>query len=322
MKALRLTDFQNMDQVETPTPEAGAGEVMLRVTHCAICRTDAKMWSQGHRDLILPRILGHEMTGYINDPRIRYAVWPGNSCGSCAQCANGKENLCSKMKILGFHTDGGLAEKVRVRKENLLPVPDDLDAALACLAEPMACALNAVEQTEVCANEKVLILGGGPLGLMLAVLCHHRGATPVIAEKLDHKSAKAKTIIKELGLRMVKSTDETDYNVAINAAPGMEALSEAIDSLTPDGRLGFFSGVTGDNGLSLSRLNQFHYRQLHLVGAYGCSRRQMQKSLALLLHYNKIMRDFIEKQIRLEEVSGWLPSILTGQYFRLVVHMR
>jgi D-arabinose 1-dehydrogenase-like Zn-dependent alcohol dehydrogenase len=322
MKALRLVKCEKMDLVETPIPEVGAGEVLLQVTHCALCRTDAKMWSQGHRDLSLPRILGHEVTGYIDDPCVRYTVWPGRSCGSCAQCSNGKENLCTHMKIIGFHKDGGLSEQVGVRTENLMRVPDDLEPALACMAEPMACALNAVEQTGVCPGEKVLIIGSGTLGLMLAMWCHHVGAAPVIVEKLSGKRAKANRILRALGLRIVQSTNETDYNVAINAAPGTDALTRAIDSLRPEGRLGFFSGITGDDGLSPASLNPFHYRQLHLVGAYGCTRMQVQKSLDLLLDYHKVMPAFIEKQIRLEEVPEWLPSLLTGQHFKFLVRMR
>jgi threonine dehydrogenase-like Zn-dependent dehydrogenase len=321
MKALRLVTFQKMDVVETPVPVINEAEVLLQVTHCALCRTDAKMWLQGHRDLVLPRILGHEMVGYTDDPSIRFAVWPGCACGSCMQCSGGKENLCSQMKILGFHRDGGLAEQVRVPKENLLSVPENLDPGLACLAEPLGCALNAVEQTGIRADEKVLIQGAGPLGVMLAVWCHRKGAAPVIVEKLADKRRKAQKIIRPLDLPIVSRTHAMDYHVAINAAPGMDAFTEAIESLRPEGRLGFFSGITGDDGLPLSTLNRIHYRQLHLAGAYGCTRRQMQQSLELLLEYQHVLRALIEKQIYLEKAPQWLPSILTGQYFRLVVAM-
>lgn len=80
----------------------------VTVLRCAICRTDAKMWDQGHRDLVFPRVLGHEMV--VADAHgQRYIVWPGKSCRTCGFCKTGRENLCEEMKITGFHHDGGFA---------------------------------------------------------------------------------------------------------------------------------------------------------------------------------------------------------------------
>lgn len=82
--------------------------VFLKVICCAICRTDAKMWRSGHRDLVLPRVLGHEIAGIDPASGQLYAVWPGQVCGTCDYCRTGRENLCEEMQIIGFHTDGGV----------------------------------------------------------------------------------------------------------------------------------------------------------------------------------------------------------------------
>lgn len=86
------------------------GFTKTRVLCCAICRTDAKMWEQGHRDLVFPRVLGHEMV-VTDQTDQKFIVWPGKSCGICRFCQTGRENLCEDMKITGFHTDGGFADQ-------------------------------------------------------------------------------------------------------------------------------------------------------------------------------------------------------------------
>jgi len=94
----------------------GSGEIFLKITHCAVYKTDARMWKIGQRDLVVPRILGHEICGYETDGRKRFVVWPNKACGTCVQCKQGMENLCEMMEITGFYKNGGFAEYVAVQK--------------------------------------------------------------------------------------------------------------------------------------------------------------------------------------------------------------
>ena len=105
LKGLGTLEIEETSSVkQQPVPQ---GYSQFQVLCCAICRTDAKMWEQGHRDLVFPRVLGHEMV--VSDKNgNRYVVWPGKSCGLCRYCRNGRENLCEDMKITGFHHDGEL----------------------------------------------------------------------------------------------------------------------------------------------------------------------------------------------------------------------
>ncbi len=106
--------------------------VLTDVLCCAVCRTDAKMWEQGHRDLVFPRVPGHEMV-VQDEAGARFMVWPGKSCGICAFCRTSRGNLCEDMKITGFHTDGGFAKKALLPKDSLIspyrtPFPSALPA--------------------------------------------------------------------------------------------------------------------------------------------------------------------------------------------------
>ncbi len=89
----------------------------MEVMYCGICRTDVKLWEKGHRDLILPRIPGHEIVGREKDKQEIYVVWPGDCCEKCNFCRAGRENLCDNIKIIGFHRDGGFAQFVSVPKK-------------------------------------------------------------------------------------------------------------------------------------------------------------------------------------------------------------
>lgn len=102
-----------------------------------LCRTDLKIIRHGHRDLTLPRVPGEEVVGEVvplgGDSPIavgdRVYVYPGVWCGVCPSCCRGAENLCRKMRIMGFHRDGGFAEYVAAPLQSLIPVPDGLRGA-------------------------------------------------------------------------------------------------------------------------------------------------------------------------------------------------
>ena len=101
MKKLILTgrnEFQLLHGEDDAEHSVAGGLVHLKVLFCAVCRTDAKMWSQGHRDLVLPRVLGHEMVVLHEESGTQYTVWPGQHCGQCMYCLQGRENLCQQMK--------------------------------------------------------------------------------------------------------------------------------------------------------------------------------------------------------------------------------
>ena len=104
MLRMVLTGLEHLE-IKPLSPMAAddsKGQILARVLCCAICRTDAKMWEQGHRDLIFPRVLGHEMVVQIQNQdqnQQAYIVWPGKSCGQCKYCKGHRENLCEDMEI-------------------------------------------------------------------------------------------------------------------------------------------------------------------------------------------------------------------------------
>lgn len=320
MRCARLIEIGRLQVEEAPIPDTGPGEVRLKVLGCALCRTDAKMWRSGHRDLQMPRILGHEMVAEDEPSGRRYVIWPGTACGTCRPCRDGRENLCPHMRIQGFHRDGGLAEQVVAAVTALVPVPNELPAAVAALAEPLACTLNALEQAAVSAAERVLIVGGGPVGLLMALAVKDRGAEPFILERSRERLLRSQAYREAVGFEAAETLAEApEFPVAVNAAAAPQALEAAIGNLQAAGRLAFFSGLSGPGPVSSAVLNTIHYRQLRVSGAYGCTREQMGWAVRLLRKYAEPAAMLIGREIALDRVEPALAEILMGRVMKIVV---
>lgn len=300
-------------------PEPAENEVLLQISHCALCRTDAKMWKMGQRDLRLPRILGHEICGISTESGRRFVVWPGRSCKKCELCQNGFENLCKSMQILGFHVDGGLAEYVAVPQDSLIPIPEKLPGDIACLAEPLACTINAMVSSQVLLGDKALVFGAGPVGLLTCLALKVHGSTPYIIDINPERCVQTQQFQDRLGIRCATNFDARDFDVCINAAPSLDTFVKGLDYLKDCGKFCLFSGFGGNDMLSASSLNEIHYRQLKVFGAYGCTRIQMENAIGILVKYQRTIRLLIERHISLKDVPEILPQILESRTMKFVV---
>ena len=253
-----LTGRKSLELIESGKPCAKKGFKLLKVLYCAICRTDAKMWNEGHRDLVFPRVLGHELVAE-DDQGKRFVVWPGKSCGACFYCWAGRENLCENMKITGFHHDGGFSTYVQIAQENLVPIADELTSHLACFAEPVGCVLNALEKLCLKPRERMIIYGGGTLGLISALVAMEKGAVPMIIEKNEEKIAKAGAFLSATGIECCKDTVESDFDIALNACPDPVAFSLGLIKVRKGGRISLFSGLSKNDEIETNIINLAHY---------------------------------------------------------------
>lgn len=322
MKALLLKGPKSLSIVDRPLPVPGEGDVLVRVRAAALCRTDAKMWHSGHRDLALPRVLGHEVSGSIDEtPGKLYALWPGKSCGSCSACRKGRQNLCPDMQITGFHRDGGFAEFLTAPRSSLLEVPDGVGPVNATLAEPLACAVHGVRQVGVRPQEKVLIYGAGTLGLLIALVCRNRGASVVIADPDSLKLSKSKALRNRLGIAADTGGigEGGCVDVVFNATSAYETLEAGVCRLSAGGRFCLFSGIGKDATIPPGLFDELHYRELEVVGSYGCTLDDMGEAIRLLSCYTEGLQFLIERRIRLDEVPSVMDAVHVGKGFKYVI---
>jgi L-iditol 2-dehydrogenase len=320
MKALVLAEKGRFELVRRDSCVLPEGEVMLKVAYCAICRTDAKMWSSGHRDLVLPRVLGHELCGFIDgDPRQPVAVWPGRACGICSYCSTGRENLCPAMQITGFHRDGGFAEYLHVPQSSLIPLPPALAPEYAVFAEPLACALHGLRQLKLKPDERVLIYGAGTLGLLLALGAIDLGAEVAIIEPDACKLERSRRFRKRFCINSGDNYPGGSFDAVLNAASASVILSSGLHTLKAGGRFCLFSGLQGSVETPLALFHELHYRELELTGSYGCNFRDMIDAVHLLERYSHELDFLVERRIRLDEVSSIMGEVLDAKGFRYVI---
>jgi (R,R)-butanediol dehydrogenase / meso-butanediol dehydrogenase / diacetyl reductase len=172
-------------------PVPRAGEALLRVRRVGICGTDLHIY-QGHLDHRVPTdgIIGHETYAEVVESPVGSGFTPGDRvvvepvlfCGACSACRRGATYLCRQLKVLGVDVAGGMQDYWAVPADRLLKVPDAIGDSEAPVIEPLAVATHDVARAGVKAGDSVVVIGGGPIGCLIALVARHRGARVKIAE--------------------------------------------------------------------------------------------------------------------------------------------
>jgi L-iditol 2-dehydrogenase len=324
MKCAVLSATEKLEIIERDAPVCGPDDVVVAVDVCGVCRTDRKAFHMGQRDLVMPRILGHEIVGTIHEvgekvvdfqPGDRVQVYPGVVCGVCDYCIIGDDHLCDDMQIIGFHLDGGFTELMHIRGGSLYKIPEHLDSRTASLAEPLACSLNIQKRLAVDRAETVVLFGAGPLGALSAQLARHFGAGSIIV--VEPMAARRETASlysdhqldfnEDTAAQIMEITHGRGADIVLPCCPGNDPFVMGLEVAAKRGRLGFFSGLTDATSINNHALNNIHYRELSVVGSYGCSSIDDRESLELLAAGKVGMAGLPTLDISWEE----LPEILS-----------
>jgi 2-desacetyl-2-hydroxyethyl bacteriochlorophyllide A dehydrogenase len=264
-----------------PEPPA-AHQVQIRVSHCGICGTDLHVY-HGHMDhrVRLPQVIGHEMSGVIEAvgpgvtnwrPGDRVTVMPLDPCGHCPACRNGHSHVCMNLKFIGIDVPGALQTLWTVPAHTLHRIPDSLSLQHAALIEPIAVACHDVRLAALQPGESCVVLGGGPIGALVALVARHAGARVLISEVNPFRVQLA----RQLGLDVVNPTEidlvshvwdwtagagaDVVFEVT-GAAPAAEVMTELPRVRGRIVIVGVFSKPVPVN------LHKFFWRELSLRGA-------------------------------------------------------
>ena len=324
-------------------PDCPAGGLLVKVRACSLCATDAKMWQRGHRDLILPRILGHEVAGEIAEVGTdvaglhvgdRVQVAPGLPCGRCRWCLQGAPNMCQHMQIIGFHHDGGLAQYLAVpapgvQQGAVSVLPPGLSYAAAALAEPLACCLNAQELARVGLGDRVAIFGAGPQGWLHVQVARLRGAACIILVENDPVRLKTAALagadlVIDAGPENPVSaihdgTGGQGVEVVIPACGSLAALDWGLAVLAKRGRLCLYAGLPKEGETHPVNLNRLHYLEASLVGAYGCTSRQNALAVELMAQGRIAVDQMISHRLPLNRVAEGLELVLSRGGLKVVI---
>ena len=190
--------------VDRPIPVAAGNELVLRVKACGICGSDLHAIKAADAEVYQRNVvMGHEFCGEVADIGPGVEGWavgdrvlgvPVWYCETCESCRSGKPFECRNLKALGIEVDGAYAEYVRIKAATAVRIPDHVSDEIAVLYEPLSVALQAYRRGDCSADDSVLIVGGGPIGLSLAMLarhygCRHVGLSEMQSERLKRAGA-------------------------------------------------------------------------------------------------------------------------------------
>lgn len=234
MKTLVVAEPRQMVWQQRAKPTPAAHEVLIKPIAAGICGTDIHAWAGNQPFFSYPRVLGHELCGEVVELgsqasgfRLgqRVALIPYVACQQCDACLSGKTNCCEKISVIGVHQDGGFCEYLSVPTSNLLAV-DEVDPEAAALIEPFAISAHAVRRAAVTADEQVLVVGAGPIGLGVAAIAAAAGANVVVADTSEQRRAH---VAQKLVLATVNPLD-ADFEAQLRAEFGGRLPAKVIDA--------------------------------------------------------------------------------------------
>lgn len=225
MKAAFYTGNEGIQIGECLPVAPRSGEVQIRVSYCGICGTDLHIFHgrMDHR-VTKPAVIGHEMSGTIEaiGPGVsgwsvgdRITVRPLDPCGACPACKAGHSHICQKLKFIGIETPGAMQGLWTVSANTLHRLPASLSMKHGALVEPLAVACHDVRLGAVKSGEYVVVLGGGPIGVLIALVAQAAGARVVVSEVNPFRIALA----RDLGIEVVNPT-ETDLPALVEEKSG------------------------------------------------------------------------------------------------------
>ena len=312
---------------ERPAMDPGPGQVQIAVAYVGICGTDLHV-KHGHMDgrVSIPGPIGHEMSGVIAavgegvaglDVGDAVTVMPLQWCGRCPACLAGNRHVCQKLVFVGIDSAGAMQQLWTVDQSIVVRLPEEVQLDVGALAEPLAVAVHDVSRGRVVAGETVLVVGGGPIGLLIALVARSREADVLISEP----NAFRRTLADRFGLRTVDPTsadvaqvveswtDGAGVDAAFEVSGAPKGLMAAIHALRVRGRLVVVAIHSKPVATDLFRV---FWRELELIGARVYERDDFEHAVGLLAAGSVPARELISLVVPLDHTADAFDALESG----------
>ena len=330
---MRAGVYRGQGQVvveRVPIPEIREGEVLFRVASCGICGTDIKKIN--HNFIAPPQILGHELAGTVVEtgcgvskfkPGDRVVSFHHIPCGACFYCQKKLFAQCAGYKKVGLTAGfdpngGGFAEYVRampwIVERGMIALPSEVTFEEATFVEPVNTCLKAIRKARVAAGETVLVVGQGPIGMLLAILAKHEGARVYTSDPMAGRRAASLrfgavesfdpgeiNLVAEIKCR----TENRGADAVLLAAPSPALVPEGLSIARPGGRVLLFAH--NDPVLQLNfPAAAVGIEEKEILGSYSASVDEQEESAALVFSGKLPLRDLISHRFPLERIADAL----------------
>lgn len=341
MKAVVKTKagYDNLELREIEEPSVSGDRVKIKVAYTGICGSDIHTFKGEYNSKNLPVVLGHEFSGVVTEvgPDVKHikvgdrvtSETTYETCEECVYCESNDYNLCSNRKGIGTQVDGSMASYVISREESCHLLPDNVSLEAASLTEPLACCTHAViEKTTVNNGETVLVIGPGPIGLLVAQVAKAQGAK-VILSGITRDVPRLK-LAEEIGIDIVVDTLKEDLSSVVlmeTAGYGADKVFDCSGSVVAVNAALPLVKKKGDFvqvGLFAEKLNVLDeesiiQREIRYIG----SRSQKPSSWKLaidLLANNKIATEkMITKIFELKDYRDAFETVMAGNEIKVLI---
>lgn len=324
---------------DVPWPTPGAGEVVVRIEAALTCGTDVKTLRRGHPVMIphVPTVFGHELAGTVaavgrgvDAVREGDRVVAANSapCGVCPPCQAGRANLCEDLMFVNGAYAEAIALPPRLVARNLVRLDASLRAARAAFAEPLACAVLAIERARVEAGQSVVIFGPGPLGCLLGMVAAARKGRVILVGRRGWRLDRVRglgigecldaTALPDVVAAVRSAAGGRGADVAVDATGRPEVWEQAVAATGRGGRVIFFGGCAPGTTITLDT-RRVHYEELALYGAFHHTPDTIRRAVTLLASEALNPDGLVTHRMGLDGVPGALALMSRGQALKVLI---
>ncbi|MGO1768381.1 MAG: zinc-dependent alcohol dehydrogenase [Microbacterium sp.] len=334
MRAAEYRGAGRIDLAEREPEPPADGQVRIRVAYSGICGTDLHIL-HGHMDhrVSIPQPIGHEMSGTVDalgagvaglEPGQPVTVMPLDWCGECPACLAGHRHICQNLDFVGIETPGAMQELWNVPASVVLPLPDGVSLRHAALVEPLAVACHDVRRSRLAEGETALVIGGGPIGQLIALVARETGARVVVAEpnagRREFASAHGATTVDptadDLGVVVEELTGGAGADVVFEVAGIAATALDAARHARTRGRVVMVAIHPEPVPIDLHRV---FWRELELLGARVYESEDFDRAIWLVAEGGLPVDDLISEVVPLERTLDAFEQLSDARAMKVLI---
>lgn len=283
MKAIIVEKPGNIKLEDKAYPEnLESNEVRLKVKTVGVCGSDLHIYQGTNPFVTYPRIIGHEFAGEVETVGFdvqefkigdHVSIDPVSSCGICYACNLKRQNVCKNLSVLGVHKNGGMQEYIVLPISSLHKIPDQFSWEAAALVEPFTIAAQVCSRGRIKADDKVCIIGAGPIGTAVMMVCKMLGAKVLITDVNSSRLIMAKELGADAIINPIEGnekkeldnfTDKEGFSVVVDAAGFPETFEKAIDIASIAGRVVILGFSEKNSAITQKEITK---KELDIIGS-------------------------------------------------------
>lgn len=328
MKCVAIKGVKEFEVKEIADPISSSGEVIIDVTRTGICGSDIHYWDMGQP---VGLVMGHEFCGVVTNPGSRsdlkvgdrVTALPISPCGNCPACNTGNPQYCRETWTyatgLSLTNPGGLAQKMKIRADMVIKVPDNVSDSEVAMVEPTAVGLHAIHLADIKVGDKILVIGGGIIGLVSAMFAKMEGASYVaISEPNEARGKRAVELgvadewfdakDKDVVQKWITKT-EGGFDLAVDCCGNAPAVSSAIMAVHPGGKV-LLVGVAMEP-ITIPTVVAV-MSELTMIGCIAYTKEEFETCINLIRDKKIEVMKFVDDTVGLEDVQASYERLTSG----------